>query len=403
MQPRASGEAGLYLHLPFCSRKCGYCDFYSTTATEAQRDRYGRALLRELGRRLGQQDCRDTLFSSLYLGGGTPSIMPHEFFDELFAQQGPLAGRLCDGCEVTLEMNPESADARIVRSIPGHVRLRCSLGVQSVQPCFLKVLDRRRDTDLKRVLQTLRRARPLELSLDLITQLPGQSLGQLDQDIEALLAYQPEHLSVYGLGIEEGTPLAEKVIRGDLQPLSAEEAAAHFLHVSQRLQAAGYLHYEVSNFCRPGCVSQHNSLYWRGAPWLGIGAGASSDWSGDVRTLTRPDWMSFCDRVEQGVAPEVEKETLDLEQRLLEQVFVSLRWLGGLEWKALEAVFGQERISHLREAARRLMQPTHLLSPIQATSMLAELGLRPPLPQPDFCLRPEGWLLLDEITTTLLR
>ena len=400
------GEAGLYLHLPFCARKCGYCDFYSRCASQADRERYGCALLRELDRQLATPEFCDTRFSSVYLGGGTPSLMPLAFFEELFASGGPLQNALQIGCEITIEMNPESADPAQLRCLPNHTRVRCSLGVQSTHPHFLQLLDRHRTADLKGLIHSLRAVRPIELGLDLISQLPGESLSELDQDLDALLALQAEHLSVYGLGVEEGTPLADRVSRGEVQPLSSDEAAGHYLHVSQRLRDAGYLHYEVANFCKPGCVSRHNTLYWRGLPWLGLGAGASSQFS-EGRTLCLPDWEAFCVRVEQGLPPALQEEARDPEQMLLEEVYTSLRWIGGLRWHTLEEKYGFERIRQLRTRAAQLLRPSQILNPKSVMDGLSALGLSvdpegiDPAPV-DLCLSPQGWLLLDELVIALM-
>ena len=387
-------EFGLYLHFPWCAGKCAYCDFYSMAAPDpALHLRTGRALLTETRRRLAEDPWAGGGLRSLYVGGGTPSLLPVGFFEELAAD---LVPRWVKGAELTVEMNPESLDPLLAYRLVESGFTRASLGAQSFEPERLALLGRRHSpTQTRRAVQYLREAGIPALGLDLITQTPGQTAIELERELQVLLELQPEHVSAYGLSWESGTPLSRRRDGGDLEELSQEAAAELYLHTSRRLRKEGYLHYEVSNFCRPGRASLHNTSYWEGRSVLGVGPGAVSTLfsatRGARRWKTLPDWRAFLDAVEGGDSPPSEEDLPDREARLLERVYLGLRWCGGLSPACLEEEFGRRRIDRLRRRA--------------AGPGLAERfarGARGEAPDA-WRLDPEDWLLLDEIAVELVR
>ena len=283
---------GLYIHIPFCKSKCIYCDFYSLPRAEDRMDRYVSALCRQLAE-IAQRTTAHTV-DSVYLGGGTPSYLGDTVYFGGGTPSWYGAERLCaalqalresfalqPGAEITLEANPDSAgDWRALRSLRRAGMNRLSLGVQSADDGLLRTLGRPHTfAQTEKAVQAARSARIKNLNLDLIYGLPGQTEESWKKSVEAALALSPEHLSCYGLTVEEGTPLGQRVARGERLP-DDDEQAVRYLWTVARLAEAGYEQYEVSNFSKTGRQSRHNLKYWMGRPYIGIGAAAHSDFGG---------------------------------------------------------------------------------------------------------------------------
>lgn len=395
---------GLYLHTPFCAVKCGYCDFYSLAPADSTHvGRMGRALLTATARLLEQPPWRERALHSVYVGGGTPSLLPAGFFRELLG--GRVAERLLPGAEITVEMNPESVRRPWLDSLARLGVTRASLGVQSFSPAALRFLDRAHTPgQAARVRRQVSAAGIPAVGLDLIYQLPGQTLAELERELDALLALEPEHISAYGLGWEPGTRLEARRLSGETAPLDPERAAPLYLRLSRVLRRAGYLHYEVSNFARPGHASRHNSSYWWEGDVLAVGPSAVSAWTdadGRRRRRFPADWRAFQMAVEEGRQPDWPEEALSEDEAWLEALYVGLRWRGGLDMDALEPRFGAPRVQQLREQVRRLGGP-RLESARGRDRALAGLfparaAGRPPRAAGEILrLRSEEWLLLDE-------
>jgi oxygen-independent coproporphyrinogen-3 oxidase len=264
---------GLYLHIPFCRRKCPYCDFFSVEGDTAQLAGYPELLQRHL-RRAAANGWTGP-FDTVYFGGGTPSLLPPRAVGAVLdaaAREFGLAA-----AEITLEANPGTVTLASLAGYRAAGVNRLSLGMQSLDPRQLATLGRRHDA--AQGVQAVRRARQAgfdNLSLDLIFALPGQTLAGLDADLDGYLDLAPEHLSCYGLTAEPDTPFHHRVQAGELTLPDEDLYAEAFLRLHQRLTAAGYAHYEIANYALPGRECRHNLGYWGRRPYLGVGAGAHS-------------------------------------------------------------------------------------------------------------------------------
>jgi oxygen-independent coproporphyrinogen-3 oxidase len=339
---------GVYVHVPFCERVCPYCDFAVVGVRALAPDveaRYANALLRELALRRPAFAGRHLV--SLYLGGGTPSLCRPESIDRIVrAVRAAFPG--AEPLEITLEVNPSTLERERLPAFRDAGVNRVSLGVQSFDDGVLKRLGRaHRADEARRSLRACRDAGFEALSLDLMFAAPGQTPAQLERDLAEALDFGPEHLSSYELGIEAGTPFATAAERGQLALPGEEAAVAMFGLVAERIEAAGYERYELSNYARPGFEAVHNRRYWQRLPVLGLGAGAfSSDPAGDktpfgVRrsNLRAPD--AYLARVEAGASAEAgPAEVLDAATARGEAMFLSLRTRRGVDASAFAAEFG---------------------------------------------------------------
>ncbi len=353
---------GVYLHVPWCARRCSYCDFYAKVTRDPQVLREGgKALLQALERALGQPAWTGSA-GTLYLGGGTPSLMDRDF---LLALKGLLADRLLPGAEVSLEANPEHLTPEYCDTLAEAGILRVSLGGQAFDRKRLHFLGREHDAaGLRAAMRNLRASGLKNISLDLICQLPEETTAELDHELDGALELEPEHLSVYGLGIEAGTRLAVQERQGRFQALEASRAAERYEHVRRRLGRAGYEHYEISSFARPGLESRHNRAYWEGRDCLAVGpsavawlgaeraarAGRNAPWG--LRRKTRASWHLFEQAVKDHAAPPCEEEPLDRDQALLEALYLGLRWRGGVDLQVFASRFGKAEAEGVLDAAK---------------------------------------------------
>ena len=268
---------GLYVHIPFCRSKCDYCDFYSLAGQDDRMDGYQRALLQQILDTAPRT--KKQVVNSVYIGGGTPTWYGEKRLLELISALKKRFN-LSKDVEFTLEANPDSVDEKMLRRLRRAGVNRLSMGMQSA--CDRELAAVHRPHTFKQVEQAVKAARNAKiknLNLDLIYGLPGQTEESWRASVEAALALEPEHLSYYGLTVEEGTPLARRVAEGESLP-SDDEQAGRYLWTVARLAQAGLEQYEVSNFSRTGYQSRHNLKYWMGRPYVGLGAAAHSDFGG---------------------------------------------------------------------------------------------------------------------------
>ena len=306
----------LYVHLPFCASRCGYCDFVTVVGRSGQHEAYVDALLAELaleGEVLAPQ------LESVFLGGGTPTLTEPRSLERLLRALPPAE-------EVTVEANPETVTPELAALLLDSGVTRVSLGAQSFQPRLLEVLERRaRPSDVRRAFAVLREAGFDNLSLDLIYGIPGQSSADLDADLEEALALEPEHLSAYELEAKPETRFTHA--HGDELARQADAMESYFELVVARLIEAGYRWYETANFCRTGerdLRSRHNLAYWRGRDYLGLGIGAVSTIAGR-RWRTTPRLWRYLASLQAGEPPERELEELPAQVRSFERVLLGLR------------------------------------------------------------------------------
>ena len=273
-----SGGIGIYLHIPFCTAKCGYCDFNSYAGHEHMIPAYTDTLLKDAA--LWRDTVRGRVVETVFFVGGTPSLNPvddvRRILDGLRA-----AFDIAPDAEISLEANPNSLDVEYLRGIRGAGVNRLSIGVQSFDDEELVVLDRVHTADEAKAAFAAARAAGFDnVNLDFIYGLPEQPLGAWQRTLEQAIELRPEHLSLYALTIEDGTPLARDVARGRVAAPDPDAQAEHYEWTQDRLAAAGYEHYEISNWTLPGRSCAHNLLYWRNREYLGLGAGAHSHLDG---------------------------------------------------------------------------------------------------------------------------
>ena len=323
---------GLYIHIPFCKSKCIYCDFYSLPRAEDRMDRYVSALCRQLAE-IAQRTTAHTV-DSVYLGGGTPSYLGEKRLRRIL-KTVKKHYHLSRDAEITLEANPDSAgDWRALRSLRRAGMNRLSLGVQSADDGLLRTLGRPHTfAQAEEAAAAARRARIRNLSLDLIYGLPGQNLAGWKDTLERAAALEPEHLSCYGLKVEEGTPLWDMQEKMDLPDDDAQ--ADMYLWTVERLGALGYEQYEISNFARPGRASRHNMKYWTLCEYAGFGPGAHSD-LGDVRYAYLRSLDTYCAGVEAGVSVLESSEHIPSRERDIEYVMLGLRLTQGISRQEFE-------------------------------------------------------------------
>ena len=303
----------LYVHLPFCAHRCGYCDFVTLVGRRDQHAPYVGALLRELEL---ERDVLDERLETVFLGGGTPTFTAA-------AELERLLGALPEAADVTVEANPETVTPDLARILRRAGVTRVSLGAQSFRPHLLAVLERQAGPGaVRRAFAVLREAGFDDVSLDLIYGIPGQTPSDLDRDLADALALAPEHLSCYELEAKPGTRFAHA--HGDELARQAEAMEGYFARVVATLTAAGYRWYETANFCRPGRESRHNLAYWLGRDYLGLGIGAVSTVAG-VRWRNRPQLARYLAALAAGRRPTRETEALDAVTRRRERLMLGLR------------------------------------------------------------------------------
>lgn len=332
---------GLYVHIPFCAVRCGYCDFNTYTATElgggASQDAYAATAIAEVAfaaRVLKETGLPERPLSTVFFGGGTPTLLPAEDLAGILTAAIAAWG-LQPGAEVTTEANPDSVTPESLQLLADAGFTRVSFGMQSAVPHVLKVLDRTHTPS--RVPQVVQWARDagLAVSLDLIYGTPGESLADWRCSLETALSYNPDHISAYALIVEDGTKLAAQIRRGEVPGIDDDDHAAKYELADELITAAGLAWYEVSNWSRtPGQACRHNLAYWRGDDWWGIGPGAHSH-VGGVRWWNVKHPTAYANRLGAGVSPAAGRETLDSETRNVERVMLEARLNTGLDIPSL--------------------------------------------------------------------
>jgi oxygen-independent coproporphyrinogen-3 oxidase len=327
----------LYLHIPFCQRKCAYCDFNSYPGQEGLFDDYVTGLAREM------EMAGPAGVQTVYIGGGTPTVLPLSLLARLLAGVR-RAFQVEAGAELSIEANPGTVDAAGLAGLRALGLNRLSLGVQSFDDGELQVLGRiHTAAEAERALAAARRAGFDNVNLDLIYGLPGQALATWERTLARALALQPDHLSLYALSVEEGTPLAASLACGDLPQPDADLAADMYELAERTLQAAGYLHYEISNWARtPAHRCRHNLTYWRNEPYLGLGAGAHS-WAGGRRWSNVAWPADYAALVSDGQRPLATREEIDQPLEMGETMMMGLRLLEeGVSFARFRRRFGLE-------------------------------------------------------------
>lgn len=343
--------AGIYIHIPFCKTRCIYCDFYSTTRSELK-SRYIHALCRELAER--RDYLQGETVETVYFGGGTPSQLAEEDFRQVFGTIEQVYG-MAGVKEITLEANPDDLTeeyAGMLHSLPFN---RISMGVQTFDDPTLKLLKRRHNAaQASEAVQRCRRAGFGNISIDLIYGLPGETDERWESDLRQAVELDVEHISAYHLIYEEGTPLHEMLQKHTVSQVSEESSVHFFSSLIDTLSAAGYEHYEISNFCKPGMYSRHNTSYWQGIPYLGCGPSAHS-FNGESREWNVASLDDYLASVEGGKRLH-ETELLDRETRYNEFIITGLRTQWGISTDELKDKFGERLWQYCLTQARLYLE-----------------------------------------------
>jgi oxygen-independent coproporphyrinogen-3 oxidase len=373
--------AGIYIHIPFCRRKCRYCDFHSTVS-EALKAPMAEALHRELAAR--REEVAEPV-RTLYFGGGTPTVYPPETLQGLI--EAVKTGYDTDFEEITVEANPDDLSGDYLARLRDTDADRLSIGIQSFDDDHLQLFHRRHTG--RQAIEAVRQARKHgfeNIAIDLIYGIPGLSDAGWEENLRRAIDLEPKHLSAYHLTIEPRTVFGRWAERGKLAAVSDEESLRQYEILERVTAQAGYVHYEVSNFALPGYEARHNSRYWDGTPYLGIGPAAHS-FDGRVRRWNTADNRAYLEHPAPGDC--FESETPTDTERFNETLMTGLRTARGVAWQALEQAFGGEKIAALRTAARRYLD----------SGLLVDEGGRLRIPTARFLLsdRIIGDLFLSEI------
>jgi putative oxygen-independent coproporphyrinogen III oxidase len=336
----AGGSLGIYVHVPFCVTRCGYCDFNTYTAVElgggGARDRYAGLAVEEI--RLARVVLGDAAppVSTVFFGGGTPTLLPPADLAAMLGAIGAEFG-LAPDAEVTTEANPESVDERSLARLREAGFTRISLGMQSAAEHVLKVLDRSHTPGRpEQCVAWAREAGFAHVSLDLIYGTPGETAKDWDLSVRSAVDAGPDHISAYALIVEDGTRLAARIRRGELDPPDDDEMADRYLAADDLLTAAGLAWYEISNWAAgPGSACKHNLLYWTGGNWWGVGPGAHSH-VGGTRWWNVRHPSAYSARITAGVSPAQAREVLSEAERATERIMLETRLAAGVPVAVLE-------------------------------------------------------------------
>jgi oxygen-independent coproporphyrinogen III oxidase len=366
----------LYIHVPFCVRRCGYCDFAVTATSRAPVDAWLAAVRAELELRARRGSWALPLqLQTLYVGGGTPSLLGVGAMAALREVLAPFAG-LERGAEWTAEANPESFTVDLARDWAAAGVNRISLGAQTFHEPALRWMGRLHGAaGPGTAVAAAREAGFHNVSIDLIFALPAALGRDWGRDLELAMALQPAHVSLYGLTAEAATPLGRRVAEGREQLPDEDRYAAEYLLAVEQLTSAGFQHYEVSNFARPGLKSRHNAAYWEHRPYVGIGPGAHS-YAPPVRSWNVRDWAEYRDRLARGKSPEDAQEELGPAELALERIWLGLRSDAGVP------------VADLAPSQRRVVQGWQQAGWAAETAGSVRLSAA-------------GWLLLDRLAVDL--
>lgn len=342
--------AGIYIHIPFCKSRCIYCGFYSTTLLDL-RKKYINAVCREM--ELRKNYIREP-FSTIYLGGGTPSLLDEAELTKLFLYINNVYD-VDRNAEITMECNPDEITPEFTNMLSRLPINRVSMGAQTFADSRLRLLHRRHNSDeVKHAVKLLREAGIKNISIDLMFGFPDESLSQWKEDISAAMALNVEHISAYSLMYEEDTPLWKMLDTGKVKEIDEELSLTMFKELVCQLTDAGYEHYEISNFARPGYRSRHNSSYWHQVPYIGLGAAAHS-FDLNSRQWNVADLKLYIEEINNGIIP-MEREELDNDTTFNDIITTALRTSDGIDLNAMETRLGKRYRNTLISAAGKHLE-----------------------------------------------
>jgi oxygen-independent coproporphyrinogen-3 oxidase len=329
--------AGIYIHIPFCKKLCFYCDFYHLIAS-GDNSSFIDALLKEAS--LRKEYLADEKVATIYLGGGTPSVFSVKetgtILDHIYKEFN-----VTEGCEITIELNPDDVQPEYLKSLKNLNINRISLGIQSWRDSDLKMLNRRHDSaQAAYALKETLNAGFENVTIDLIYGIPGMSLSEWESNLDFSFSFGIKHLSAYHLTFEQGTVFGKMLEKGLISEIDEDESAAQFNLLIEKAESAGFIHYEISNFGKPGYFSVHNTNYWKQIPYLGLGPSAHS-FNGFSRQWNLRDLKGYIKALSSGKSF-FEREELDTRTRFNEYIMTSLRTMWGIDLEYVEEMFEKE-------------------------------------------------------------
>ncbi len=336
---------GIYIHIPYCLSRCSYCDFYSVTKTDSMQS-FVRALLREM--ELRSMEIKGESCDTLYLGGGTPSLLPTDSLRQILAAASQFF-TLSKDAEITMEVNPEDISPAVLDHLAALGINRISIGIQSIQNRHLDLMKRRHNAqkalDVLAMLKVYQLAGHFEVSADLIYGIPDLTRTEWSEAIEGVIASEVNHLSAYHLTWEKGTRLTRKLKAGLIHETDEEESWWQYNHLADKLAEHGFEHYEISNFARNGKQSRHNTKYWSGDHYIGLGPSAHS-FNGNTRSWNRKDLKSYLDYyltggLTQNPARFMLHETIEDRMQWNELLMTRLRTMWGIQRSEVVAIRGK--------------------------------------------------------------
>lgn len=360
--------AGLYIHIPFCKSRCAYCDFYSGIQLPLM-DRLVDALCREIALRADY--LKDEPLETIYFGGGTPSLLSQTHFLQIF-QTIRQYFEVNPNSEITIEANPDDLNDEKVEMLASLRINRLSIGIQSFDDAELTLLRRRHTAN--QATEAVERCKKVfaNISIDLMYGLPSQTISTWQHTISAALSLNIQHISAYHLTYEEGTLLERKRREGKITPVTEEISVEMFRILREMLHEKGIEQYEISNFALPGYHSRHNSAYWQGIPYLGIGPAAHS-FDDDNRQWNVADTVDYIESIEKD-SLNFEKEYLTIDDKFNELIMISLRTIKGISLYQVESKFGDVRKALLLKHAARFIE-TGLLQVVDNYLQLTQDGI----------------------------
>ncbi len=348
--------SGLYIHIPFCASRCAYCGFYSTTMHNKKAE-YTDALLMEIESYKGHPDAE--AINTVYFGGGTPSQLSIPQIKSILLKADDIMN-LSNVSEMTLECNPDDITSEYLSNLRDTPINRISMGIQSMNDGILSFLNRRHTAEeAVNAIDKCQEAGYGNLSIDLIYGIPRQTIHDFTKDVLAVTDLGIPHISAYCLSYEDGTPLQRMLADGQIQATSDDVCADMYLALCDILHSKGYTHYEISNFCKPGYQSRHNSSYWNGTHYIGIGAGAHS-YDGNIRKWNIADIDKYIHGIKSG-KPAFDHETLSICDRRNEMIMLSLRTGSGLCLSDFENKFGIQSVQKILTDAEKWIESNDLI------------------------------------------
>ncbi|WP_162495566.1 radical SAM family heme chaperone HemW [Confluentibacter flavum] len=339
----------IYIHIPFCKQACFYCDFYFSTSLK-KKDELVDALITEL--ELRKNEFQGQFIETIYFGGGTPSLLKNyelqSILDAIYKNY-----KVVKNPEITLEANPDDLSEELVKELAKSKINRLSIGIQSFFEDDLKSMNRAHNAEEAKACLSLATQYFDNITVDLIYGIPNMSLEKWDKNLETVFNFGINHISSYALTVETNTALDNFIKKGKYPPIDEDLALQHFNHLIQKTTEQGFIHYEISNFGKPDYFSKHNTSYWQGKPYLGIGPSAHS-FNRTQRSWNVRNNSIYINSLSYGVLP-METETLSTENKYNEYIMTGLRTIWGVSFDKIEYDFGKVYLNHLKKSSQKFI------------------------------------------------